>query len=95
MESLPFLGVPAPVAGARCRRLAQVAFQNAAAAGVLQASNRFLLDLTHAFTGQIKAFPDFLEGHGMLTIQTEVQANDVAFTWCQGCLLYTSPSPRD
>ena len=63
--------------------LAQVGLQNAAPAGVLESANGFLFDLTNTFTGQIKTLTNFLEGQGMLSSESKVQANYVGLTACQ------------
>ena len=63
--------------------LAQVGLENPASAGVLQAADGFLLDLSHAFTCEVKPFSNFLQCQRVFTTQSKVEAHHICFSACE------------
>lgn len=57
----------------------QIGSQDLAAGGVFQPFDRFFLDLSYPFPGEVEFFPDFFQGMGMFAVQAEIQSDDIGF----------------
>ena len=62
----------------------QISTQGAAPRSMSETSDRFLLNLSHTFSCQIKLFADFFKREGVFLPQSEIEADNFRFAFCEG-----------